>query len=149
MSKKRILPILAIKLMLGLLCCVPMTRASAQTCIRCPDNANDTAIGTAFGVFVTRNGQDVNVSGQTVGSCEPLILKANVSYNAFGISGGIGAGFTGGTGRIIFPGGSSVDVTPADMATTLVGPAPCGTTQVKQMNNANYTITAADIAAGI
>jgi hypothetical protein len=136
-------------LALGLLVSVPISRAAAQTCVRCPDNANDTAIGTAFGVFAHRNGVDVNVSGQTVGSCEQLILKANVSYNAFGISGGIGAGFTGGTGRIIVPGGTSTDVTPADMSTTLVGPAPCGTTLVKQMNQVTYNITAADIAAGI
>src|SRR6478609_5089322 len=120
---------------LGLSCGFTQTWVSAQTCIKCPADANDTAIGTAFGVFVTRNGVDVNVSGGTVGSCEQLILKANVSYNAFGINNGIGAGFTGGNGHILFPNGTSADVTPPDMATTLVGPAPCGTTPVKQMNN--------------
>jgi hypothetical protein len=136
-------------LALGLLVSIPLSQASAQTCVRCPADANDTAIGTAFGVFAVRNGITVNVSGQTVGACEQLILRANVSYNAFGISGGIGAGFTGGDGRIIFPGGTSTNVTPADMATTLVGPAPCGTTLVKQMNEVSYTPNATDIAAGI
>src|SRR5262245_45959983 len=75
---------------LGLSC--GFTQTWAQTCVKCPADANDTAIGTAFGVFVTRNGVDVNVSGGVVGSCELLILKANVSYNAFGINNGIGAG---------------------------------------------------------
>jgi uncharacterized repeat protein (TIGR01451 family) len=139
----------AILAALGLSCGALQPGASAQTCLKCPDNANDTAIGTAFGVFVTRNGVEINVSGKVVGSCEPLVLKANVSYNSFGINNGIGAGFTGGTGRILFPNGTSLDVTPADMATTLVGPAPCGTVAVKQMNNATYTLTPADITAGL
>ena len=39
-------------------------------------------------------------------------------------------------------------VTPADIATTLIGPAPCGTTTIKPMRVVNYTLTAADIAGG-
>ena len=41
---------------LGLLCSLPVDRASAQPCTLCPSDATDTAIGTAFGVFVIRNG---------------------------------------------------------------------------------------------
>jgi len=130
--------------------------ASAQTCIRCPINANDTAIGSAFGIFVNRNGQEINVSGRQVGVCETLILRANVQYASFGLSGGVGAGFTGGTGYILFPNGTSTNVTPADMAMTLVTTIapdpnacvpPVGTTAtpVKQMLDAFYSLTQADI----
>src|SRR5882724_1947187 len=150
---------------LGLLCSLPVSRASAQTCLKCPTDAQSSAIGDAFDVLVVRNGQTNRVSGKTVGACETLILNANVSYNPNGTGGGIGAGFTAGTGHYILlkRGAAFVaelisDNTPADMTTTLVVPvgAPnsCppvgGTTQtpIKDMEPATYTLTAADIAAG-
>ena len=128
----------------------------AQTCIKCPINANDTAIGTAFGIFVNRDGIEIPVSGEKVGICETLILRANVQYASFGVSGGVGAGFTGGTGHFLFPDGTSTNVTPADMGTTLVTTiapdpnactAPVGTTAtpVKAMRVGFYILTAADI----
>src|SRR5262249_25708411 len=124
------------------------SRTSAQICAQCPANAQATAIGDAVDVVVIRNGQEVVVSQQTVGSCETLIIEANVSYNAFGPGGKVGAGFSGGTGKIILPNGTQVDVPPPGMNSTLVGPPPCGTTSATNMNRVTYTITAADIAAG-
>jgi len=150
-------------LVLGLL---PVTRASAQPCLRCPTDAQSSVSpGPGFDVLVVRGGTTNRVSGQTVGACETLILNANVSYNPNGTGGGIGAGFTAGTGHYILlkRGAAFVaelisDNTPADMTTTLVVPvgAPnsCppvgGTTQtpIKDMEPATYTLTAADIAAG-
>src|SRR6266478_5268168 len=128
---------------LGLLCSLPLTRASAQTCVHCPDNSQGSAIGVAFSIFAIQNGQTNNVSGSTVGACNTLILVANVSYNpnATDAQGNpvVGAGFVGGTGHIFLPNGTAVDVTPADMATTLVGPpggSGCaGAVKVKPMNN--------------
>jgi hypothetical protein len=118
-------------------------------CLRCPADANDAAIGaTGPSALTLRNGVDVNVGGGTIGACESLIIHASVAYNPFGISGGVGAGFTGGNGQIILPNGTAVDVTPDDMETTFVAPPPCGTTVVKEMNSLNYTLTPADIAAG-
>jgi len=141
---------------LGLLCSLPLTRASAQTCVHCPDNSQGSAIGVAFSIFAIQNGQTNNVSGSTVGACNTLILVANVSYNpnATDAQGNpvVGSGFVGGTGHIFLPNGTAVDVTPANMATTLVGPAGgsgcIGAVNVKPMNNLSYTLTAADIAAG-
>src|SRR5438046_10146380 len=61
---------------LALLCSLPAMRASAQTCIKCPTDAQSPAIADAFDVFTTRNGQEVRVTGQQVGACETLILRA-------------------------------------------------------------------------
>src|SRR5262245_49409811 len=152
-------------LVLALLCCVSASSASAQSCLNCPNNANDTAIANSFRISVIRNGIEVRVNGQTVGACEQLILQANVSYNPNGLNGGIGAGFTAGTGHyILFRQGNTFlnqeisNCTPADMGTTLVtlvgDPQSCtppgGTTatQIKNMNDGTYSFTAADIAAG-
>src|SRR5258708_31013625 len=158
-------PRLVSAIVLGVLCCLPATRASAQTCERCPTDAQSSAIGDAFNVTVVRNGVTNTVSGGTVGACETLILNANVSYNQFGPNNTIGAGFTGGNGHYIllkrgptFIAQLISDCTPADMGTTIVAPVgapdscipPGGTTMVnsKDMNTATYTLTAADIAAG-
>src|SRR6266576_297526 len=116
--------------LLGILCSLPMDRALAQPCTLCPVNATDTAIGAAFGVFVTRNGVEVRLpSGGAVGACEVLTLKENVQYASVGTSGGVGAGFSGGSGNVFITqrGGTPVrqflaNVTPGDMATTIVGP---------------------------
>jgi hypothetical protein len=120
----------------------------AQTCLRCPEIATTTASSVAFGLFANRNGVDVGVDQQTLGECEPLIIKSWLVYDAFGISGAIASGFTGGTAYIILPDGTATNVTPDDMATTLVGPAPCGTTFAKPMKSVQYIFTKADIAAG-
>jgi len=88
-----------------------------------------------------------------------------VSYNPNGTGGGIGAGFTAGTGHYILVkrGAASVaelisDCTPPEVGTTLVAPVgapnscapPEGTTMspVKAMNDATYAITLADTTAG-
>src|SRR5439155_7848199 len=134
-------------------------------CIKCPTDAQSSAIGDAFDVLVNRGGVLTRVSGKTVGSCEHLILNANVSYNPNGTGGGVGAGFTAGNGHYILLKRGAVfvaqlisDCTPADMGTTLVAPVgaadscspPAGTTMVpvKAMLDGSYTLTAADIAAG-
>src|SRR6266478_3555444 len=128
-------------LVLGLL---PVTHASAQPCLKCPPNAQGVAIGASGpSVFAIQNGQTNNVSGSTVGACNQLNLFATVAYSPNGADAEgnpeVGAGFTGGTGYIILPDGTAVDVTPADMATTLVGPpggSGCpGAVPVKPMNN--------------
>jgi hypothetical protein len=147
---------------LALLCALSATQVSAQPCTACPAEATATAIGVGFSILVNRGGQLIDVSGSAVGACEQLILSANLSYNRFGPGGAVGAGFAGGTGHIILPNGTVVNVTPANMATTIVGPtvsipgvltactAPPGTTLVdfRDMNTLNYTLTGADIAAG-
>src|SRR5262249_18556378 len=109
-------------LVFALLYCLSETRASAQACLNCPNNANDTAIADSFRVSVIRNGILVLVNGQTVGACEQLILQANVSYNPNGLNGGVGAGFTAGTGHyILFRRGNTFldqeisNCTPSDM----------------------------------
>src|SRR5262245_59709242 len=128
------------------------SQASAQVCTLCPSDAQASAIGSAFSIFVHRNGQDINVSGLPVGACETLTLVTSVAYQAQAVNAQgqivVGAGFSGGTGIITFPSGSTQNVTPADMNTTVVGPAPCGTTTIKPMTVVNYTLTAQDIAAG-
>jgi len=153
-------------LVLGLLVNLFATRVSAQTCIQCPTDAQSGTMGFSLDVFVDRGGPNLTrVNGQTVGSCEILILHANVSYNSVGTDGGVGAGFTGGTGHysLVRRGAASVaelisDCTPADMGTTLVSVVgagnscvpPEGTTMVntKAMINGNYTLMPTDIAAG-
>src|SRR6266853_3886474 len=166
----KMLPTAVSTVALALLCSLPVSHASAQlACTRCPTDAQSKAIGVAFDLFVTRGGVDVVVGGGTIGACETLKLKANVSYNVNGIGGGIGAGFTGGNGHYLLTrrGGAILpvppliaDATPPDMATTLVSvtpPAanacipPPGTTSyvsVKNMVDASYTLTPADIDAG-
>src|SRR5205823_6757502 len=62
-------------------------------------------------------------------------------------------GFSGGQGFIRLPNGTLASVTPADMATTLVGVPTdtlgCpGAVSSKDMNSLSYPLTAADIAAG-
>src|SRR5262245_28324856 len=150
---------------LAVLCSLAPTRASAQACLNCPNNANDTAIANAFRVSVIRNGINVRVNGQHVGACEQIILEANVSYNPNGLNQGIGAGFTAGQGHyILFRRGNTFlnqeisNCTPSDMGTTLVTlvgdpqscvpPAGTTATQIKNMVNGTYNLTAADIAAG-
>src|SRR6266853_576320 len=166
----KMLPTAVSTVALALLCSLPVSHASAQlACTRCPTDAQSKAIGVAFDLFVTRGGVDVVVGGGTIGACETLKLKANVSYNVNGIGGGIGAGFTGGNGHYLLTRRGGVilpvppliaDATPPDMATTLVSvppPAanacapPPGTTSyvsVKNMVDASYTLTPADIDAG-
>jgi len=162
-------PIAAKAVVLGLLCSVPVIDASAQ-CFRCPAEATATASASSFAIFVQRSGAFVNVSGATVGACETLILTTTASYqpdggrDPLGVQ-QVGAAYAGGRGRILLPDGSTVDVTPADIATTIIGPiapgvingvnfsactAPAGftLTTAKAMSNLNYTLTAADIALG-
>src|SRR5262245_30865324 len=128
------------------------SKASAQVCVLCPSDAQASAIGSAFSIFVHRNGQDINVSGLPVGACETLRLVTSVAYQAQAVNPQgqvvVGAGFSGGTGIINFPNGSSQNVTPADMNTIVVGPPPCGATTIKPMTVVNYTLTAQDIANG-
>ena len=149
-------------IILTILCCLPATFASAQTCIHCPVESTASAVGVAFSIFAIQDGQTNNVSGGTVGACNQLLLVANLSYNPNAIDAqgnpAVGAGFTAGSAHIILPNGSGVDVTPADMGTTLVSSVginactpPGGTTMtsVKNMNPGSYTLTAADIAVGV
>src|SRR5881394_3972624 len=146
-------------LVITLLCSLPMNRALAQPCTLCPDGATDTAIGTAFSVFVVRNGVQVTLSsGAPVGACETVHFTENVQYASVGSAGGIGAGFSGGNGHLLLTRRGAItlpvpeliaDVTPADMATTVVGPVSCpGAVVAKSMNASSYTITAADVTAG-
>src|SRR6185369_13068298 len=155
----KMLRIASASLVLSLLFSFPVQQASAQPCTLCPSDATDTAIGTAFGVFVIRNGVEVTLSsGAPVGACETVHFTENVQYAAVGSAGGIGAGFSGGTGHLLLTRRGSLNlpvpelianVTPADMATTIVGPASCvGAVFSKSMNPSEYTITAADVAAG-
>jgi hypothetical protein len=125
-----------------------VSETQAQTCVRCPPEATGVAIAAnGPGIFAMRNGVRVSVGGSMVGACDQLLIIANVSYSPFGIGGEIGAGFTGGAGYIILPNGTAVDVTPPDMATTIVGPC-IGSAPVKQMIVLPYTLTSEDIANG-
>src|SRR6266496_1543028 len=142
---------------LAVLCSLPANRVSAQICTQCPSDATDTAIGTAFAVSVIRNGQTVRLAGSAnVGACETLIFDENVQYAAVGPSGGVGAGFSGGTGNLFLTRRGAVNVhelvanvTPADMNTTLVGPLSCpSAVGFKAMVTSTYKITSADAAAG-
>jgi hypothetical protein len=121
----------------------------------CPSDAQGTAI--AGGLTVSRANGTMVQPGGPIGVCETLNVLASVAYLPrvfiFGRSFQIvtGSAFFGGTGAISVSNpnaGSPFDVTPADMATTTVGPAPCGETLLKAMNILSYTPTAADIAAG-
>jgi len=100
---------------------------------------------------VLRNGVLTPVTRGVIGACESPVVSSSVSYNAFGPS-GVGAGFSGGTGFIKEPNGTLVNVTPADMATTLIGVSGdvgCpGAVGGKLFTQLHYTLTAADISAG-
>src|SRR6185295_6889163 len=131
-------------------------RAAAQVvCVTCPAAA--TASGVAPGIFVTRtNGIPVNPDPSApIGACEQIIVKTDLGYKAVA-QGQTGAGYYGGTAQILaYPGPvvggvaeSTSNVTPADLATTKIGPSPCADTLDKAMNDLTYTLTAADIAAG-
>src|SRR6266404_1955427 len=151
----KMLPTAMTTVALGLLFTLPVSRASAQTqvpCTKCPANAQKPAVGSAIGISVIRNGVEQDVTRSTVGACETLIIDANVSYNPNGPQSTVGAGFSGGQGFIKEPNGTLANVTPADMATTLVGvpgnvgcPGAVGS---KDMTSLTYTLTPADIAAG-
>jgi hypothetical protein len=122
------------------------------TCVTCPADAVATAVGA--GLTVQRANGTIVQPGQSVGACETLNVLGSVAYQPQVLTSSglvVGSGFFGGTGSIAVNNGnpgSPFNVTPADMATTTVGPAPCGSTTVKGMNNLPYTITAADAAAG-
>src|ERR1051325_8672725 len=147
-------------LLMGLLCCLAIPSVSAQVdCITCPPNAQATAVGA--GITVTRANGTVVQPGQTVGACETLNVLASVAYqpNVLVFNPGpppsftqvVGSGFFGGTGSISVNNAnplSPFNVTPADMASTSVGPATCADTEIKGMNNLVFTLTAADVAAG-
>jgi len=146
--------------------------ATAQACFTCPAEASATASASSFAIFVQRGGNFVNVTGDRVGACEVLLLVTTASYQpnaGFDPLGNqqIGAAYTGGRGRILLPDGTFVDVTPADLATTIIGPTangsvgtatftscgpdvPAGFSLVdsKAMNNYMYALAAADVAAG-
>jgi hypothetical protein len=110
----------------GLLCSLSVTDGPAQ-CFRCPAEATAAASASSFAIFVDRNGVFVNVSGATVGACETLILTTTAAYqpdggrDPLGVQ-QIGAAYAGGRGRVVLPNGSIVDVTPADLAATIIGP---------------------------
>src|SRR6266446_1236706 len=158
---------------LGLLCSLPVSRASAAPCTLCPAEATGTAAAAGLNVHVIRNingvPTDFTVSQGTVGSCETLFLVSQATYNP---DGGvdlithvqkIAAGNTGGKGLLTLPNGTITNVTPADMATTVVGPTAPGSfrgtsysacttipgatdiTDSKQMQVVSYTLTPTDI----
>jgi len=141
---------------LGLSCLLLATRLPAQvTCSTCPVNAVTCAAGPGFSVSRT-NGASVNPDpSDPVGACEQIVIKTDLAYRP-DVGGLVGAGYYGGLARVLaFPGSeasgsaeSTNDVTPVDLATTKIGPAPCGNTQNKAMNDLLYTPTPADIAAG-
>src|SRR5712692_8947868 len=84
---------------LGLLCSLPVTRASAQVpCIKCPTDAIEKAATVGFDVYVDRGAGPVSVGGTTVGACETLLLISDVAYAPKGPTGKTGAGFSGGNG---------------------------------------------------
>src|SRR5437870_9918854 len=61
---------------LGLLCSLPVPRASAAFCLKCPTDATDTAGGSAFTIHITRQGLDQPLAeGGQVGACEILNLQ--------------------------------------------------------------------------
>src|SRR5437016_12646543 len=54
--------------------------SSAPPCLKCPTDAQSNGgPNPTIDVFVNRGGSLVRVSGQAVGPCETLILKASVS----------------------------------------------------------------------
>jgi hypothetical protein len=141
---------------LGLLSSLILSNATAQvTCVTCPANAQ--ASGVAPGILVTRtNGSPINPDPSSpIGACEPIMVLTDLGYRA-SVQGFVGAGYFGGTGQVQAFAGSTAsgvpentfNVTPADLATTKIGPAPCADTLDKAMQNLNYTLTPADIAAG-
>ncbi len=144
----------AITVVVGLLCSLSANRASAQACVNCPVNGQ--AAGVAAGIFVTRTNGTIISPADAVGACEQLVVHTDLGYKAAFPGGVIGAGYFGGQAFVqAFPGASAVqesnsDVTPAALATTKIGPVPsaCADTDDLAMNNLNYTLTAADIAAG-
>jgi hypothetical protein len=143
-------------LLAGLLVLAVGVARGQVTCVTCPADAQATAVGG--GLTVTRANGTVIGAGQSVGACETLNILGSVAYQPqvlISTPGGnvlvTGSGFFGGTASITVNNGnpgSPFNVTPADMATTTVGPAPCASTLVKGMNTLPYTFTAADIAAG-
>src|ERR1043166_7303436 len=131
--------------LLGLLCSIAIPSVSAQVdCVTCPANAQATAVGA--GITVTRQNGTVLQPGQSVGACETLNVLASVAYqpNVLVFNPGpppsftqvVGSGFFGGTGSISVNNAnplSPFNVTPADMASTSVGPATCADTEIKGM----------------
>src|SRR5260370_39774845 len=52
----KILPRLVSAVALWVLCCLQVIRAPAQSCTKCPTDAQSSAIGDAFDIYVVRNG---------------------------------------------------------------------------------------------
>jgi len=107
-----------------------------------------------------RNGVEHFFSGaptDVAGACETIIVHTDLGYKANN-GGQVGRGYFGGQGNVLSYAGplvlavpeSTHDVTPASLANTKIGPAgnPCTDTDDFIMNNLNYTLSAADIAAG-
>src|SRR5216684_4886645 len=108
-------------LLLGLLCSLPATRASAAFCLKCPtDGTGASFIGGSLIIFVGQGADRYFLNnGATVGACNVLEIVSDVQYQTFG---GPNHGFTGGTGLlyIVQRGAAFVhelvaDVTPSDM----------------------------------
>ena len=117
-------------LLAGLLVLAAGAARGQVTCVTCPADAVATAVGA--GLTVQRANGSIVQPGQSVGACEVLNVLGSVAYQPQVLTSQgvvVGSGFFGGTGSIAVNNGnpgSPFNVTPADMATTTVGPAPCG-----------------------
>src|SRR5688572_1424167 len=107
-------------LLAGLLVFAAGVARGQVACETCPANAQAPAIAAGISVFDAAT--QLPVTGETVGACQQLIVVADVGYRATVQSPSgplVGAGFTGGTGRILVEGAApGTDVTPDDMSTT-------------------------------
>lgn len=145
-------------LLAGLLVLAAGVARGQVTCETCPGDAEATAVGA--GLTITRANGTLVAPNSAVGACETLNVLGSVAYQPRVLISipeppfsreVVGSGFFGGTGRISVNNPNPLgpfNVTPADMATFRVGPAPCADATLKGMNNLPYTITAADVAAG-
>ena len=123
-------------------------------CARCPDNAGGVIAGLSCTIY---DEQGRNVIGGTVDASQTLVLPEVLVYEPFALDlhGNLvtAAGFTGGRAFIKLPDGTLVDVTPDDLATTVISdpatsPGCPGAVPFKPMKVLRYTPTLADVAAG-
>src|SRR2546427_11063257 len=112
---------------LGLLCSLPSTRASAQPCLKCPDNASGAAGAAGLNVFVFRNGQFVSVASGFAGACEELLILSEAKFSGDGGTDPnnvplVAPAAAGGKGLLTLRNGRAdaivTNVTPADMGST-------------------------------
>lgn len=139
-------------------CCATGITIQAQVaCVTCPAGANATGVAPTLTAKNVATGLFV-FPGVPVGSCQQLQVLGALGYTSSGAGGSTPAGYYGGQAVIkAYPGNAvlavaeaQMDVTPAALASTKIGPSgnACADTDKLDMNPWDYTLSAADIAAG-